>query len=201
MQIIGASSKSKTFKNIKFGSLLPAENFPKNLNFPNSAGPALVQKVVFNAEKLTRASRSRFAIGTLSGPRGPMMALTLSLGSAVLHWLADPSDPEVWNAIRAWDRQGSVPIALEGKETHFFLIPVRHSLEQSANELERTNTPTFSENFIRQAFDVCKQGLLDTHSRKESAGNMFGTSILATPLVVETLTRVTQANEHHPRPR
>jgi hypothetical protein len=121
MQIIGASSKSKTFKKIKFGSLLPAENFPKNLNFPNSAGPALVQKVVFNAEKLTRASRSRFAIGTLSGPRGPMMALMLSLGSAF--YIGLPTRPTLKYGTLYGPGTGRARFQLRWREKrHIFLL-------------------------------------------------------------------------------
>ncbi|AOK45937.1 hypothetical protein WT60_03060 [Burkholderia sp. MSMB617WGS] len=75
-----------------------------------------------------------FVIG---GPQMPMLLFALCIEDALLNWLADPSEPEVWRAIDTWNRQGAVPVALSREDTHTFVIPLLEKLGGPVNHLRR----------------------------------------------------------------
>ncbi|WP_432260856.1 hypothetical protein [Cupriavidus sp. TMH.W2] len=60
---------------------------------------------------------------------GVLMAVRVQLGSTQIIWLADMTDPEIWQAIERWKREKAMPIVVgvkngDGWNYHTYLVPM-----------------------------------------------------------------------------
>jgi hypothetical protein len=128
---------------------------------PRLKGPVLEQMVEFDPSQYSNARRAVFDAFVIGGPQMPMLLFALCIEDALLNWLADPTEPEVWQAIDIWNRQGGVPVALSREDTHTFVIPLREKLGGPVNQLRRLSNLPATNTFVTQAIELCKQGTLD----------------------------------------
>lgn len=57
------------------------------------------------------------------------MAIKVQLGGTQIIWLADMTDPEIWQAIERWKREKAMPIVVgvkngDGWNYHTYLVPM-----------------------------------------------------------------------------
>lgn len=130
---------------------------------PRLKGPVLEQMVEFDPSQYANARRATFDAFVIGGPQMPMLLFALCIEDALLNWLADPTEPEVWQAIDIWNRQGAVPVALSREETHTFVIPLLQKLGGPVNLLRHLSNQPAADTFATQAIEVCKQGMLDNY--------------------------------------
>jgi hypothetical protein len=60
---------------------------------------------------------------------GVLMAIKVQLGGTQIIWLADMTDPEIWQAIERWKREKAMPIVVgvkngDGWNYHTYLVPM-----------------------------------------------------------------------------
>lgn len=124
-------------------------------------GIVLEQVVDFNPLRYVKARRSFFDVYVIRGPHMFMLLFVLQIEDARLLWLADPCQPEVWEAIDNWSANRSVSIAMSRKETHMFVIPFRPDGDESLTALRQLKGQPRSELFTTQAIEVLSEGVLD----------------------------------------
>lgn len=144
---------------IRLGLIASASEY--NGASPRLKGPVLEQMVEFDPSRYANARRAVFDAFVIGGPQMPMLLFALCIEDALLNWLADPSEPEVWRAIDTWNRQGAVPVALSREDTHTFVIPLLEKLGGPVNHLRRLSNRPATDAFVTQAIEVCAQGMLD----------------------------------------
>ncbi|MFM0348983.1 hypothetical protein [Paraburkholderia sp. RL17-347-BIC-D] len=69
-------------------------------------GPVLEQMVEFDPGQYVNARRAAFDTFVMVGPLMPMIVFSPRLEDALLNWLADPTEPDVWKAIGTWNKHG-----------------------------------------------------------------------------------------------
>jgi len=124
-------------------------------------GVVLEQMVEFDPSQYVQARRAAFDVVAIVGPKMPMLSFVLYIEDARLHWLADPTEPSVWSAIDAWNRQGAVSVALSREETHTFIIPLRGKLGKEINHLRKLCGHDARDTFVSQAIEMFDLGILN----------------------------------------
>lgn len=148
-------NKQNHTRSIPLGVILPATEYGS----PDQRfrGLVLEQPVDFDPRSCANARRSRFATLVIDGPRTPMLLFAIQLGNAVFSWLSDPAESEISDAVYSWNANSSVPVALSGKETHLFVIPLTQKIEMT--ELLRPVKPVQSSDiFTTQAVETFTSG-------------------------------------------
>ena len=157
---IVSPKKFNVFSRLPLGIISPASRYKE----VTLRGPVLEQMVSFDPTRYVRERRAFFDAIPVSGPQMPMVAFVLHLGDARLNWLADPTEPGVWNAIEHWNRNRVVPIALSREETHTFNIPLRHKLGGAPlNGLRHLINKPASDILAMQAVEMFEMDVLDAH--------------------------------------
>ncbi|TXC81026.1 hypothetical protein [Paraburkholderia azotifigens] len=160
---------------IPLGMMLPASQY----KLPNLRGPVLEQMVSFNPKRYVRESRAVFNAFPAIGPEMPMVHFVLHLGDARLSWLADPTEPGVWDAMAQWNKNGVVSIALSREETHMFTIPLRHKLgEAPLDALRRLNNKPASHIFATQAIEMFELDVIDANEDPKAPPSTYRHSCL-----------------------
>ncbi|MGF6261839.1 hypothetical protein OKW49_002767 [Paraburkholderia youngii] len=151
------SQKQNPPSHIPLGLILPAAEYGSvDQRF---RGIVLEQSVDFDPRSCANARRSRFATLVIDGPRTPMLLFAIQLGDALLSWLADPAESGISDAIDGWNANGSVSMALSGKETHLFVIPLTRKIDKT--ELLRPVKPVQSSDvFTTQAIETFTAGAI-----------------------------------------
>lgn len=180
---------------IPLGLILPAAEY-SGVKL-RGHGPVLEHAVEFDPRHYVDARRSFFDVWVIGGPRMPMLLFVLQIEDARLSWLADPTEPAVWRALDAWQRDGAVTIALSREETHMFVIPLRSIIDENVNLLRSLNNVPASGVFVEQAIEVFGMGLLDGYEHPElPPATHLSACLLHTAGVARILERLGYRIEH-----
>jgi hypothetical protein len=132
-------------------------------------GPVLEQMVEFDTSQYANARRSAFDTFVMVGPLVPMIVFSLRLEDALLNWLADPTEPDVWKAIDTWNKHGVLSVALSRGDTHTFVIPLINKISgKNIDMLRRLNNQPAADRFATQAIEVSSQGILDGYDHPDA---------------------------------
>jgi hypothetical protein len=168
--------KFNVFSRIPLGVIMPASEYqPAGSGL---RGPVLEQIVAFDPTRYIGETHAVFDAIPMGGPKMPMVAFVLHLGDARLNWLANPAEPEVWNAIDHWTRNRAVPIALSREETHTFMIPLRHKLVGLLDSLRQFKNKPVTKIFTKQAIEVFDLDVLDSHEHPAALPSRYRHSCL-----------------------
>ncbi|KAK45773.1 hypothetical protein BG58_15985 [Caballeronia jiangsuensis] len=171
-----ASKKFNVLSRIPLGIIAPASEY-KQAN-SRLRGPVLEQVVSFDPARYIGETHAVFDAIPMGGPKMPMVAFVLHLGDARLNWLANPAEPEVWNAIDYWSRQRAVAIALSREETHTFIIPLQHKLVGLLDSLRQFKNKPVTKIFAKQAIEVFDLDVLDSHEHPAALPSRYRHSCL-----------------------
>lgn len=171
-----SAKKFNVFSRIPLGIIAPASEYKQASS--RLRGPVLEQIVSFDPTRYIAEQHAVFDAIPMGGPKMPMVAFTLHLGDARLNWLANPAEPEVWNAIDHWSKNRAVPIALSREETHTFIIPLRHRLVGLLDSLRQFKNKPVTKTFTKQAIEVFELDVLDSHEHPAALPSRYRHSCL-----------------------
>jgi len=151
------TTKRNSPSDIPLGLILPATEYGS----PDQRfrGIVLEQAVDFDPRSCANARRSRFATLVIDGPRTPMLLFAIRLDDVLVSWLSDPAESAVSDAIDSWNSNGSVSIALSGKETHLFVIPLTRTIDKG-ELLRPVRAVQASDIFTTQAIETFTTGAI-----------------------------------------
>lgn len=180
--------KFNVFSRVPLGIMLPASQY----EHVSLRGPVLEQMVSFNPTRYVQERLAFFDVIPVIGPKMPMLAFVLHLGDARLHWLADPTEPGVWDAIEQWNKNRVVSIALSREESHTFNVPLRHKLGGGPVEpLRRLRNKSVSDIVAMQAIEMFEMDVLDAHEHPNAPPSVYRHScLLHTAKVAAALVRL-----------
>lgn len=97
---------------------------------------------------LIRHSGSCLSFGRIDWGGGVLMTIRLQFGDVQVCWLAEATDPQLWESIELWKRAGKVPTMLsvhegEGRQRFFGVSDMpSHTPSMDVSSYEPDNIPT-----------------------------------------------------------
>lgn len=155
MNVVNAARR---FSGIHLGIISPASQF-QDLRLK---GLVLEQVVKFDPLPYAKARRAVFDMCLVGTNTDPLLMFLLQIKDARLVWLANPAEPDVWDAVDNWKANGSVSVALSNGTTHIFNIPYRYRTDESFRAL-RHNIRLAVDLLTADAIALLAAGALDEY--------------------------------------
>lgn len=166
--------QGRAISSVKLGLLAPANSYGSVGS--RLTGMVLEQLVEFDPGRYLNARRAAFDVLVVNGPKMPMLSFVLYIEDARMHWLADPSEPAVWQAIDTWYRHGAVSVALTREETHTFRVPLRGELAAHVRQLQKLCNQKIGDAVALQAIEMFELGLLENLDHPNAPPMMYKSS-------------------------
>lgn len=118
---------------LQTGSFM-AQQFQQARNLPPDAPclTAVLTRDQFTAVEKNRDGLSCFGLGSVPALNDDVMTMRFQLGAAQFYWLADMTDPELWEVVDVWLKLGRVPVGLacfEGKQDKYMFLQPEWRIE------------------------------------------------------------------------
>lgn len=168
---------------ISVGMLSTAEIFLSGSEARSDA-PVLAQGTDFDPTWLARSTHISFTGAVFSLPAAQMIVFVLTLDGTTMHWVADPADAKIWEAIDKWDRARYVDIVLTKGNAFHFRVATDGTLGIELNRLRPLAGLRSSTLFLLQALEVIRQPLLSGANTESASQPNVSACVLLSPQVL-----------------
>jgi hypothetical protein len=105
--------------------------------------------------------KGNFGLGAFHVGDCVVLTMRLQVGTLQIYWLADASDPEVWNTIDTWKKGGEAGFALiQGRDAAFFQWEIAGPQEKSVEQFRGESGKEKAWEFLEAVVNLVDSGVV-----------------------------------------